>query len=517
MSLSVTHTHPPMDSSNGNSSKRETIPNSRYRLVQASELMRDIRLAQSLVQLIHVLTHTLPGLLDARASGYLTWVTSPRTGVHWESVSGERGTAFKEAPLAIDVSSANLLKSGQHQMVTRQMEDVPNSLNKFMEAAGMVSLQILPIFLENAVRGVIVLGRDEGQSSWKQAELDAALEVVQLAMTVYAMRNELAQTEQHLKELERVFLASLDLTATLDLEDVLNSILKNALALFPDANDAHIYYYDGENLSFGAALFKDGTNGNGWVPSHEDKLTLAAAQTGNMIVVENIRKHPLYTSAPDNWTGGMVAIPLKMKGTVTGVMTLAVPMPYVFQESRLHQLRLLADQAAIAIQNAQLHNLIRVEAQTDWLTGLPNRRAFEVAIEQMIGHAAAISGTFTVMMLDLDHFKSINDSYGHRIGDEALKRIANRLHEAVRKTDFIARLGGDEFAILFPATSKEEAYVIGTQLQEFVSVCDLQLPDGKLGCISISFGLANYPDSATTALDLLEAADTGLYLDKDRG
>lgn len=491
------------------------IPNSRYRLSQAAELMRDIRLAQSLVQLIQVLTHTLPGLLDAWACGYLTWVTSPRTGVRWESIAGGEGDSFIQAPLSIDVSTANLLKSGKSQIVTREIPDTPGSLEAFMQAANIISLQLQPIFLENAVRGVIFLGRTSEQKPWNQMELAAADEVVQLAVSMYAMRNELAQTEQHLHELERVFLASLDLTATLNLEDVLNSILKNALALIPDANDAHIYYYDGSNLTFGAVMIQEGATGNGWQTPQHDELTLSVARSGEMVVIENTPKYDL-NSRFGSTNCGMVAIPLKMKGKVIGVMTLMVLVPYMFPESRLYQLRLLADQAGIAIQNAQLHNLIREEALTDWLTNLPNRRAFEAAISQMIEHAAAIGGTFTVMMLDLDHFKSINDSYGHRIGDDALKRIAVRLKEGVRKTDFVARLGGDEFAILFPGITREEAFSIGTQLQQFVSVCDLQLPDGKVGCISVSFGLATYPNNGTTPLDLLEAADTGLYLDKDR-
>ena len=489
---------------------------SRLKLTQASELLRDIRLAQSLAQIIQMLTHALPILLDASACGYLTWVTSPRTGVHWESVTGEKGSLLEKTPLAIDLSTSNLLKSGDCQLLTLGSKAVSGGLADFMSKAGMVSLQLLPISLEDSVRGVLVLGRANDQPAWNRLETETGNEVVQLAISMYAMRNELVKNEQRLKELERVFHASLDLTATLNLEDVLNSILKNALALIPAANDAHIFYYDGHDLIFGAAMFRDGSTGQVWALPRKEGLTYTVAHTGEMIVVENMRTHPLYSSAPAAWKGGIVGLPLKMKGAVIGVMTLAMLEPHIFQESKLHQLRLLADQAGIAIQNARLHNLIREEAQTDWLTGLPNRRAFEIAIGQMIDHTKAAGGSFTVMMLDLDHFKSINDTYGHRIGDEALRRIAARLHEGVRKTDFIARLGGDEFAILFPNTTKDEAYVIGSKLQEFVSVCDLQLPDGQVGCVSISFGLGNYPENAQSPMGLLEAADTELYLDKDR-
>ena len=516
MNLSKSTTPPIEGQSEPFEARQPAVRANRTKLTQAAELMRDIRLAQSLNQLIQVLTHTLSSLLEASACGYLTWVQSPRSGLHWESITGEKGHLLEKTTIVADRASDEILRSGECQILNLHSSPLPAGLEDFMQRAEMASLQLLPVYLEEAVRGVVVLGRHIGSSAWSRLETNAGSEVVQLAVSVYAMRNELAQTDQRAKELERVFLAGLDLTAHLNLEDVLNSILKNALSLIPDANDAHIFHFDGKVVSFGAAMFRDGSTGKEWAVPREDGLTNTVAHTGEMIVVENMRTHPLYNSAPASWRGAIVGMPLKMKGGVIGVMTLAVLEPYQFQESKLRQLRLLADQAGIAIQNARLHNLIREEANTDWLTGLPNRRSFELAIDQLIELSLKVGTHFAVMMLDLDHFKGINDTYGHKVGDSALRRIASRLKEGVRKTDFLARLGGDEFAILFPATNKDEAYTIGTNLQEFVSVCDLQLPDGKLGCMSVSFGLAIFPDNGHTAEDLMEAADGELYRDKDR-
>jgi len=516
MDISTTIDSPASGNNTPTDAEKPTARGERTRLIQAAELMRDIRLAQSLNQLIQVLTRTLSSLLEASVCGYLTWVQSPRAGVHWESVSGDKGHRLEQTSFTVDRATDALLKSVEYQVLTAPSPALPAGLEDFMKSTEMVSLQLLPVYLEEAVRGVLVLGRSVGSPAWSDLEANAGSEVVKLALSVYAMRNELAQTDQRVKELERVFLASLDLTAHLNLEDVLNSILHNALALIPAANDAHIFHYDGETVSFGAAMFRDGSTGIEWAHPRMDGLTYTVARTGEMIVVENMRTHPLYQTAPVSWKGAIVGMPLKMKGKVIGVMTLAVLEPYLFQESKLRQMRLLADQAGIAIQNARLHNLIREEAQTDWLTGLPNRRSFEFAIDQMIEHSRTVGGKFTVMMLDLDHFKSINDTYGHRVGDSALRRIAIRLKEGVRKTDFLARLGGDEFAILFPGTNQEEAYTIGTKLQEFVSVCDLQLPDGKLGCMAVSFGMAFFPDTGQTVEALMEAADAELYRDKER-
>lgn len=491
------------------------LQTNQQKLNQAAEMMHSFRLAQSLTQLIQALTQTLPSILDARGCGYLTWVQSPRMGVRWEWVSGEMAEIMEESTIGIDLSIAGILKSEKFSIFTSLEPGIPKGIGSLMQRATCSSLLMLPVNIEGNVRGTLVLGRGLEDLPWSYEEAVAGFELVELAISMHSTRTNLIKAEQHIRELERVFKASLDLTATLDPEDVLHSILKNALALIPTANDAHIFYYDGNKLSFASALFKDGSTDQVWSMPREDGLTYAVARTGKMIMVEDIHKHPLYKNAPPDWHGAIVGMPLKMKNQVIGVMTLALLEPHAFHEPSLHQLRLLADQAGIALQNARLHNLIREEAHTDWLTGLPNRRAFELTIAQMIDQARVLGGGFTLTMLDLDHFKEINDEYGHRIGDDALRRIALRLKDSVRKTDFLARIGGDEFAILFPETSLEEAYVIGIKLQQQVSGCDLKLPDGKLTCVSISLGMANYPKSGTTPEDLLEAADSGLYADKN--
>lgn len=512
----------PLESSiDTHSEPSESIPaatvntTNKENLCQAAEMMHRLRLAQSLTQLIQAMTQTLPTLLDACGCGYLTWVQTPRMGLRWESVTGEMGKLMENAKWGVDVSISSVLKSEKFTVFNLPEPGIPKGISTLMRQSGCSSLLMLPVNLEGDVRGTLVLGRERGDPPWSKGEAAAGFEMVELAVAMYSTRTNLLKAEQHVHELERVFTASLDLTATLNPEDVLHSILKNALSLIPNANDAHIFYYDGKELSFAAALFQDGSTGQVWSIPRDEGLTYTVARTGEVIVVEDMHSHHLFQNIPESWKGAIVGMPLKMKDGVIGVMTLALLKPYTFHETSLRQLRLLADQAGIALQNARLHNLIREEAHTDWLTSLPNRRAFELTIAQLIEQARLVGGSFTLMMLDLDHFKSINDEYGHRVGDEALRRIARRLKESVRKSDFLTRLGGDEFAILFPETSLEDAYTIGIKLQQHVSGCDLKLPDGKLGCVSISLGLANYPQSGKTPEDLLEAADSGLYADKD--
>ncbi len=494
----------------------ERLAISRVKLGEAAELFHSIRHAHSLTQIIQTLTHTLPTILEACVCGYITWVHSPMMGVRWEAVAGEKAGELELSRLKVDPEVSAILKTSEVLVFDAGSKSIPFELAAVMEQAECSSIQLLPVFHEGIIRGKILIGRDASRPSWSQDEINAGNEIVELALTIYGLRNNLATAEQHNHELERVFLASLDLAATLNPEDVLHNILKNALALLPGAHDAHIFYYDGDKLSFGAAMFKDGSTGKEWASPRENGLTYTVARSGDIIVVEDMRNHPLYYGTPPSWEGAIIGLPLKMKGFVIGVMTVALLEPQSFQENLLRQLRLLAEQAGIAIQNARLHNMIQEEAHTDWLTGLPNRRAFELTVGRLVEQAKLTGEEFTLMMIDLDHFKSINDTYGHLVGDDALRIIASRLQARIRKTDFLARLGGDEFAILFPRTRIDEAYAIGIALQQETSGCDLHLPDGKFGCVSISIGLSNYPKSGLTSDELLAAADTNMYVDKER-
>lgn len=197
-------------------------------------------------------------------------------------------------------------------------------------------------------------------------------------------------------------------------------------------------------------------------------------------------------------------------------MTLATLIPNQFSEQDLSQVVLLSDQAAIVIQNAQLHDLIRSQALTDPLTNLFNRRAFEKEVILQIEQAQVVKRIFTLMVLDIDHFKNVNDTFGHPSGDEALRQISICLRNNIRKTDFLARIGGDEFAVLLPDTPPDQAEVVADKIDQCLSHTDLKLPGGIVTHISASYGMSVYPGQADTVTDLIKLADQALYGHKSR-
>ena len=158
-------------------------------------------------------------------------------------------------------------------------------------------------------------------------------------------------------ELEAVRQASLSLTASLDLPQVLDAILRATLNLLPDAFDSHIFFYDLEGtnqLTFGAALWASDSQKRPWSEPRPEGLTYTVAHSGEAIVVGDMRAHPLFKATPENWQGAIVGLPLKIGQRVVGVMNIAYQQPRDFSDSELHIMQLLGDHAAIAIENARL-------------------------------------------------------------------------------------------------------------------------------------------------------------------
>lgn len=320
--------------------------------------------------------------------------------------------------------------------------------------------------------------------------------------------------KRRVQELESLRKVSLSLTSSLDLQQVLDHILKHALQVIEHAQDAHIFLYEENQLRFKSALWADGRTGQPWANPREDGLTYTVAKKGELILVRNMRTHALYAGAPEMWAGSIVGLPLKIGQRVVGVMTIAHPQINAFLENELRLLRLLGDQAAVAIENARLHNLVNQQARTDMLTRLPNRRAFNERLMWELRRTKRYGPPFSLAVMDLDGFKKINDLCGHPRGDEVLRMIAAHMQGAIRDTDFLARFGGDEFVVLLTEADADIAHQMMSRLQQVVETLKIECDDHPDLSVGISYGCATYPRDTRNLDDLYRIADEALYLHK---
>ena len=316
---------------------------------------------------------------------------------------------------------------------------------------------------------------------------------------------------QQADELDTLKKLSIHLTSSLDLPDVLDAVATEAMRLIDDTRDVNIFLYKNLKLSFGAALNSDGTRNKPWSAPRLNGLTYTVARGGEMIIVEDMQHHPLYKQAPHTWTGSIIGMPLKVGDTVVGVMNLSRNTVGGFSNSELRLLSLLSDQAAVAISNASLHQMISRQAYSDTLTGLPNRRALDERLEEEVLAARRNSYSIAVIMMDLDGFKNVNDTYGHATGDNVLRTVFNQMARGVRTTDFLARYGGDELTLILSQTEMTSAQIVSEKILEGMRNIKYTLPDGRRLQLGISGGIAIYPVHARNGADLLRAADAALY------
>ena len=170
----------------------------------------------------------------------------------------------------------------------------------------------------------------------------------------------------------------------------------------------------------------------------------------------------------------------------------------------------------IALVVGRLLADLRHRSRHDGLTGLLNRRAVEESIEAQIRRSRRNGEAFSVLMLDLDHFKSINDRFGHAVGDRALKHVAGLLKAGAREVDGIARIGGEEFAAVMPGASLEAARAVAERLRERLAAHPLQLDDGPMH-VTASIGVAQWADRTEDLSRLFVRADAALYIAKQQG
>ena len=212
----------------------------------------------------------------------------------------------------------------------------------------------------------------------------------------------------------------------------------------------------------------------------------------------------------------VMALPLHLFGSLVGFVRASAPEPDRFKAEDLRGAEMFCALAGVSMENIYLFEKVQELAIKDGLTGLYTHRAMQSRMEEEILRSARTKVPFSVIMADIDHFKSYNDTFGHQAGDAVLKAVAEVFSAGVRDIDFVARYGGEEFAVILTGVAKHEARTAAEQLRRALEARKFDF-NGTLSTVTASFGVAEFPSEGAITSQLIRAADGRLYRAKETG
>ncbi len=267
----------------------------------------------------------------------------------------ERQSHLETAYQPQDVTFMQKMQEGLYAVSLISDPELHKSDRLYMEHHGVQTILYVPLLVRAQLIGYAQLWESRRPRQFTEEEIALCQGIAQQA--AFAVANALlyATVEQHAVELEAVRQASLSLTSSLQPQAVLEKILDSTLSLLAQAQNAHIYLYGDAGLTFGAAYWDQQHQNQPLAEPRPDGLMYNVARKKEVIVIPDMRSHVLYEDAPPGWEGAIVGLPLLFRQRVVGVMSVSFPQPFAISESELRVLNLLADQAAVAIENARLH------------------------------------------------------------------------------------------------------------------------------------------------------------------
>jgi diguanylate cyclase (GGDEF)-like protein len=311
------------------------------------------------------------------------------------------------------------------------------------------------------------------------------------------------------------------LTSSLNLSEILENIMtkvgellkpRNWSLMLKDTDGDHLYFEivvgEGADVLRGCRL-KLGEGIAGWV-----------AQSGQSVLIEDVRKDPRFCDRFDQIsqfnTKSVICVPLHSRGKILGVIELINRIEQdSFTDLDMRALATIAEYAAIAINNGHLYQQAHWRSITDDHTSLFNMRYLHDALDRELACARKEKYEISMIFLDLDHFKNINDTHGHICGSKTLKEVGALIKRLARPEDIPVRYGGDEFVILRPRTGKKEAFDFAVYIREQLNAYEFLAEEGLNLRITASFGVASYPGDASDKNGIISLADAAMYRIKD--
>ncbi len=309
------------------------------------------------------------------------------------------------------------------------------------------------------------------------------------------------------------------LTSSLNLDSILQTIMEKMAEYFRPDTWSLLMVDDKDEMYFAIAVGTASESLKNVRLKVGEGIAGHVAKYGEKVIVPDVRTDQRFSERVDAVTQletrSIICVPLKSKLRVLGVIQLVNVDMNHFGDQESFFLQSICEYAAIAIENARSVEKIQELTITDDCTGLYNARHLYKTLETEVYRSSRFSYEFSVVFLDLDHFKQVNDTHGHLVGSKLLAEIGYLIKAQLRLIDFAFRYGGDEFVVLLPQTGKDSALVVARRLRDSLRASVFCKEEGLNLNVRASMGLATYPHDAQIPHDIIRQADEMMYVVKN--
>ncbi|MDP2349743.1 MAG: diguanylate cyclase [Chloroflexota bacterium] len=383
------------------------------------------------------------------------------------------------------------------------------------------SMLVVPMQHDDGLVGVITLSK-LGLRQFDDDDLRLLTILADQAATAFSGAALMSQTRRLATELRQLLDLSSGLSRSLDPHDVANLIAEHLLLAF-GAEQAVISDWDQQNdrvRTLGSYPVSLRGTVEPFYPLAQYPLTRRVLDEGVIVVVD--AEDPEVDAAEAeilraDGMGGLVMLPLIAKGEAIGLVELVSRGRPINEAGRITLARTMAHEAAMALENARMYETARNLADRDPLTGFVNHRYLHERLSEEIVRAVRNRQPLSVLMLDLDDFKLVNDTFGHVYGDRVLVHVAEQVRSTLRASDVGGRYGGDEFAVILPETGRDGAVRAAERILESLRASPFAAEGRRPFPVGASIGISTHPTDGRTATDLVAVADLGLYAAKHAG
>lgn len=395
--------------------------------------------------------------------------------------------------------------------------------NSWLQDTGARSLLVIPLQAQGSLIGTLSVIRPRNGEVY---DADDQIFFMSLAdRAAMSIENAIlfADEARRARELDALHSATSALLSTLDLNELLSEILDAAQSAIAAAERGalHLVEPDTGKLEIRATLnYKDPRIARISHPNGTDYPSVVVRNKKPLLIHDALTNPEAAHNLHDKQTGSfrsLIIAPLFYGEDVIGTLSLTAARPFAFTKEDLRLLVSFATTTSAAIQNAMLHAKVQTMAITDPLTEQYNRRGFFDLAQREMERFSRYHYPLAAIMLDIDRFKEVNDTYGHRTGDRVLRALAERITQNIRQVDILGRYGGEEFAILLPETELFKACEIAERIRSAVANQPIVETEQGPVSVSISVGVTRATKATTTLAELLEQADKALYMAKEKG